>query len=212
MHKKVIILASLVVGLLIGASTLSVLAQSVWTAPTAPPPGNNTPAPINVGNLLQTKIGGLWLESGLRVDGNVLIGTSSPSWGKVLMATDRDGTATWVATSSLGLNGNSTNIVYSQYLLPGNAHRNATDGTPTVASQWYSDSPIPPENIGPKSPYLDRIMNIGNHKFCAIGGYAQADNGSCRVYPNNVGSWTLRSNFYSTDAAVDCIAICMDFN
>ncbi len=103
--KKIFTIFSILFGILLGASALSVMAQSVWTAPTAPPPGNNTPAPINVGNLLQTKIGGLWLESGLRVDGNVLIGTSSPSWGKVLMATDRDGTAAWVATSSLGLGG-----------------------------------------------------------------------------------------------------------
>lgn len=40
-----------------------------------------------------------------RVDGNVLIGTSSPTWGKVLMSTDTNGTASWVSTSSLGIVG-----------------------------------------------------------------------------------------------------------
>lgn len=36
-----------------------VYVQAVWTEPTAPPPGDNTPPPVNVGNTNQTKSGGL---------------------------------------------------------------------------------------------------------------------------------------------------------
>jgi len=44
-----------------------------WQEPTATPPGNNVSAPINVGNVTQTKSGGL------NILGRVGIGTNSPS-------------------------------------------------------------------------------------------------------------------------------------
>jgi len=65
---------------------------SAWTEPTAIPPGTNVPAPLNVSNTGQTKIGGLALNTGpdglisadgaamglLIYEGNVGIGTTSP--------------------------------------------------------------------------------------------------------------------------------------
>jgi len=94
--KKYFILATLLIGVLVGASTLSVIAQSSgWVAPTATPPGGNVPAPINVGSILQEKVGGLWIKSGLAVDGNLIIATGSPVTGKVLTAVDNTGLATW---------------------------------------------------------------------------------------------------------------------
>jgi hypothetical protein len=59
---------------------------AVWTGPTAPPPGNNTPTPVNVGSTAQTKLGA-FIAGGMRsltdlyVDDNVGIGTLSPSTG-----------------------------------------------------------------------------------------------------------------------------------
>jgi len=57
---------------------------SAWTEPTAVPPGTNVPAPLNVSNIEQIKLGGLILNTGgaaygLAVaQGNVGIGTTSP--------------------------------------------------------------------------------------------------------------------------------------
>jgi hypothetical protein len=45
-----------------------------WTGPTAQPPNNNTPTPINVSATNQIKTGGLWVGS-LGVDGGVTVGT-----------------------------------------------------------------------------------------------------------------------------------------
>lgn len=49
-------------GLILGAFALSAFAGT-WTAPTAPPPGGNPDAPINVGYDVQTKQGGIILNS-----------------------------------------------------------------------------------------------------------------------------------------------------
>lgn len=77
----------------IALSTLSALslalfplgAGAAWTGPTATPPGNNTPAPLNVSGVPQAKSGGLLIATtatlyGLIVqNGNVGIGTLTPS-------------------------------------------------------------------------------------------------------------------------------------
>lgn len=49
-----------------------VYAQTAWTPPTATPPGDNTPAPVNVGSSNQVKIGGLGTGP-LAVFGNALV-------------------------------------------------------------------------------------------------------------------------------------------
>jgi hypothetical protein len=55
--------------------TISIGVAYAWTGPTAAPPGNNVPAPINVGSTDQVKNGGLGLNS-LAVFGNSLLGGS----------------------------------------------------------------------------------------------------------------------------------------
>ena len=55
-----------------GLSSVVVFAQS-WSGPTATPPENNTPAPINVSAVSQSKTGGLWVGS-LGVSGGATIG------------------------------------------------------------------------------------------------------------------------------------------
>ncbi len=103
---------------------------AAWTGPTATPPGNNTPAPLNVSNAGQEKVGGLLLNtggtaasSGLIVsNGRVGIGVASPTQkldvagtikmtgfklgisataGHVLTA-DASGVGTWQAASGGG--------------------------------------------------------------------------------------------------------------
>jgi|GEM_PF-1733388 len=83
--KKSLTFTAVVIGALLGASALSVLAQSSgWISPTATPPGNNVSAPINVSSSTQEKAGSLILDSGLGVFGqafmmdHVGIGTAAP--------------------------------------------------------------------------------------------------------------------------------------
>ena len=103
--KKSLIIATLVIGTLVGASALSVLASGTWTGPTVLPPAGNVAAPLNIGALLQEKAGSLLLDGGLGVLGNLVIATGSPTAGKVLTATDNNGTVAWTSTSSLGVSG-----------------------------------------------------------------------------------------------------------
>ena len=105
--KKSLIITTLVIGALIGASALSVLASGTWTGPTVLPPAGNVSAPLNIGALLQEKAGSLLLDGNLGVLGNLIIATGSPAAGKVLTALDANGIVTWTATSSLGIVGGS---------------------------------------------------------------------------------------------------------
>lgn len=97
--RKLTLISLLILGFLIGVSVLSALAQSSsgWTPPTATPPGGNVPAPINIGNVVQEKLGGLSLRSGLVVYGNLIVatGTGAGTKGKVLTAMDDVGTVAW---------------------------------------------------------------------------------------------------------------------
>lgn len=60
-------------------------APGIWTEPTTAPPGGNTPTPLNVGPVPQTKDAGLWINlggapTGFIVDqGNVGIGSQTPN-------------------------------------------------------------------------------------------------------------------------------------
>ncbi|GEM_PF-4357852 len=64
--------------------TLVGLRIFAFSEPSAPAPGNNTPTPLNVGSLGQSKLGGLILNTGgalnglIVQNGNVGIGTVSP--------------------------------------------------------------------------------------------------------------------------------------
>lgn len=63
-----------IVGLLLGAFSLSVLAAD-WTPPECPPPGCNTEAPINVGNIFQNRTASLAILNGLSLGKNTAPGT-----------------------------------------------------------------------------------------------------------------------------------------
>ena len=85
MHSIKFLGLTLGIALSIFAISLAVYA---WTAPTAPPPGGNVPAPINVGTTEQTKAGALGVGGVFRANsavhlavggGNVGIGTTEPS-------------------------------------------------------------------------------------------------------------------------------------
>lgn len=82
---------------------------SAWTGATTAAPTGNVSAPVNVGSLTQTKLGGLFLNTsstpvpiGLEVfgqsifNGKIQIADGTQGVGKVLTS-DASGTATWVA-------------------------------------------------------------------------------------------------------------------
>lgn len=106
--KRHLILASLAVGFLIGASALSALATGTWSPAPSNPPSNNVDAPINVGSALQEKLGSLLIDNNVGIIGNLIIATGTPSAGKVLTAVDGTGTVVWTATSSLGITSGSS--------------------------------------------------------------------------------------------------------
>lgn len=87
--------AYIIFGALAICFALGSLAFATWQPPTATPPGNNAPAPINVSGTAQSKISGLLLNCGTDIicanpasaatnglivaNGNVGIGTVTPS-------------------------------------------------------------------------------------------------------------------------------------
>lgn len=104
MKTKFIALTVLVLGFLLGASALSVLAQ--WSAPTQTPPAGNVPAPVNVGSSAQEKLGALsvnWMATGfsdigLRFNGKIQMIDGNQGAGKVLTS-DANGVGTWQSVS-----------------------------------------------------------------------------------------------------------------
>jgi len=79
---------------------------SAWTGPTALPPGNNIPAPINTSSSTQTKYGNL-LVNGLSVNtasilsGILQISLGNPTAGEVVTAQDASGTVGWGVAPSV---------------------------------------------------------------------------------------------------------------
>ncbi len=102
--KQYLIAMALGLGLVLGVSSL----QAAWTnAPAGGPP--NCPAgspgcdaPLNVGPSLQTKIGGLWINSGLRVDGALIF--SANAGANRVLTSDAVGNATWQPNASYATN------------------------------------------------------------------------------------------------------------
>jgi len=96
-----------IVGLSLGAFGLSVFAQT-WTPAPPNPPSGNVAAPVNIGSVLQTRIGDLVINGGLSVGGIGILSNNfvfKPSAapvtvGSVLTAKDTGGTVEWQAPGS----------------------------------------------------------------------------------------------------------------
>jgi hypothetical protein len=113
MNKKIkVSISALVLTLLVA---LSINAYAVFTPPTSNPGTGNVETPINSGDALQIKQGGLilgylrvlgltLLGGNLEVAGTVKIYGGNPGAGKVLVS-DATGLASWVDPSTLGIGG-----------------------------------------------------------------------------------------------------------
>ena len=96
-------------GIAVGAFAFVAVA-STWTAPSATPPGNNVPAPINVGPntdssgnpLTQVKSDGLVMQGLLALSTLQFNpgGASNVAPGSTLTASDANGDVQWTATAS----------------------------------------------------------------------------------------------------------------
>ncbi len=84
-QKRKINLLFFLLPVIIIASLATIIIVFAWTEPTQTPPGDNVPAPLNIGSGGQSKVGGLILNTGgattgLIIDkGRVGIGTSTPA-------------------------------------------------------------------------------------------------------------------------------------
>ncbi len=75
-------LKTIVLALVIGLSIGYVMA---WSAPTAPPPGANVPAPVNIGNSTQYKTGSMGIKGLFQTDSDTYLAVNG---GKVGIGTD----------------------------------------------------------------------------------------------------------------------------
>jgi hypothetical protein len=148
-NKAVAIIKLFLIALILAAGVSYI---SAWTGPTAPAPGNNVDAPINVGYDSQSKLGQLFLNTspsnpyavGLSVfgtsifNGPVQIADGTQGSGKVLTS-DASGTASWQAPA--GGSGSNT-IVYVNPVILATINTSgswstvslAADGVPSTAS------------------------------------------------------------------------------
>ncbi len=120
-----------------------------WQNPAGPPPGNNTAAPINVGNAGQIKTGGVTLGLGLENVPNGLglnvpfgkvkfkLGATNPA-GKFLKASDADGTLEWATVSGGGSSSNTVSYVSN----PSGTNRDA-DVLTSVPQGTFNSIPAP---------------------------------------------------------------------
>lgn len=131
--------------------SLGVSYVSAWTAPTVAPPGGNTASPLNTSANTQYKAGLLGVESfrsygNLIVDGNVGIGTASP-------------TAKLDVTSTSGFG--------IRYIKTGSKDARISVGDPTrtwsIASGWATagDFSIVEEGVAGDRLYIKQNGNVG---------------------------------------------------
>jgi hypothetical protein len=95
-------------GLALGAFALSAFAGT-WVAPSAPAPGGNPDAPVNVGSVTQTKLGWLGVKGLVATD--LTLATGTPAAGMVLTAIDSLGNAKWQTPSGGGGGGATGDVI-----------------------------------------------------------------------------------------------------
>lgn len=165
---------------------LLVVQAFAFSEPTAPPPGGNVPAPINIGDATQTKTGGL-IITGLRtlgatflatdadnvgigntapaakldISGNIKIADGTQGAGKVLTS-DANGVASWQPPTAGGI-------------LFGGMFR-VTSGSCPAIQQWPA--------TGGFTCKQSNFFN-GGSCGCPAGFSAYLENLECGGYPGN---------------------------
>ena len=196
--KKIISLLA-IVGL-----TFALQASAAWAPPTAEPTGNNTPSPINVGALLQEKLGtivagGLWTSVFKLDDGNQAV--------NFVLASDASGFGTWTDPDSLGLGGGD--------VLGGGT------GTVNYLTKWVDPTTIGDSQVfdngtnvgvGTTTPTqkLDVSGNVKATQFCLPG--TNPTGGCIGVWPDgsgggSVGGWVDDGTVVRLETSTDKVGI-----
>jgi hypothetical protein len=177
---------AIVSGLVLGAFTLSALAGT-WTAPTAPAPGGNPDAPINVGAITQSKLGWLGVKGLVATD--LTLATGTPAAGMVLTAIDSLGNAKWQTPSGGGEGGG--NWETGEINLPCQAYAWSTSQNVTFTKTF---STAPKVFTQPKwERYTGNesaawwVTNVTTTGFTM--NYATPNSGSC--YPSSGGNGVM---------------------
>jgi len=199
------------IALILGVLAMSFLVGYLafaWTDPTASPPGGNVSAPLNVGNVAQTKTGSLRL-GGLMVDGSALLGLTAgynvgigtPSPGYKL---DITGDVRWTGTLQGGsvpwarLTSFPSDCPLGQYVygvggtLKCSAPAGGTGGIGGSGTTNYVAKFIAGTTIG-NSQIYDNGANVGigtasPAQRLHVAGYARADSGFC-IGTSCITSW-----------------------
>gem|GEM_PF-5770913 len=194
----------LTIGIVVG---VTVKAVSAWVEPNAMPPGGNIAAPLNTGNIGQSKQGGLTLNIGgatygLIVDkGLVGIGVTAP--GEKLEV-----------NGNIKLSGSSPSFKVTNVATPTNPSDVATKGyVDSLGTGTGSGCSMGWVNIsaeakqGPNYVYWQDAKDHSPTKMCQDAGYTFAT-GSCKTsLPNAAlieGSIVANTYSYNPNWAVSC--------
>ena len=198
--KKSLTFSALVIGALIGASALSVWAQSSgsWTAPTATPPGNNIAAPINVSTAPQAKSGLLGLSNFLF---NPAWTSGSVATGSILTALDSDGTVGW-GTGGSGSGGSCSVSITN--VVAGTVYQNTTGQEIFVTASINSTSGSKVIN-GFTSANSADIASLGDADFSSPY-LAASESGSDRGSISFIVRPGYYYRVYNSDGVIDASA------
>ncbi|OGI95757.1 hypothetical protein A2917_00365 [Candidatus Nomurabacteria bacterium RIFCSPLOWO2_01_FULL_42_17] len=175
-------LGTLTLGLIIGASAISVMAD--WTNPPSSPPNENTPAPLNVGGIGQTKQASLWLKglndagqtlaNGLIVEnGNVGIGVIAPA--AKLDVSGQTKTSTFQMTTGAGAN----------KVLTSDASGNASWATGATTAERICTAPL---STSGNPSYVAVTMLVNGQNICA-------DDDGCTIWGTTIATAGTLRNF-----------------
>jgi hypothetical protein len=199
MKHRIIFFVTLAVGFLAGATALSALAAGTWTAPTAPPPGGNVDAPLNVGSTAQAKTGLLGLSSFLFNP----TGTANITPGSVLTAADANGDVGWgnISSSAVGIDYAFTYIQGSpNYNFPIVCRMNTSNGYTECKQsgdiqQTWTSIPSPFAAATPSTYSLMCVAGSGGYNYascCRLN--VQTGSMECKTTTASMSSWISVSN------------------
>lgn len=183
----------LVLGIIVGVSVKMV---DAWVEPNQMPPGGNIAAPINTGNIGQSKQGGLTLNIGgatygLIIDkGLVGIGTTAPGEklevnGNIKLSGDTSGNPAYKITN-VAAPINSSDVATKGYVdaldTGGSSTTNTIDNSLTGNSGLYSNTIV---DTTPGNPYTEVCIKNSNLLFDQHNESSSTQGGNC--VPGDIG-------------------------